>query len=168
MSSFGQHNIIESNRIDSGVQIGHFNHIWPEVFIGAGTVVGSYCEIERGAMIGNNCVIQGRIRIGSHAVIEDGVVIKYGAIITDYALVRAGSFIGPNAITLGAEADRKKKIGAIIGKQCFIGAGTKIGASAKICDGVIVGANSFVNKDIDEPGIYAGTPAQFIRAAPKA
>jgi len=159
----GQFNVIESDRIDNGVSIGHFNHIWKDVFIGRGTRVGSYCELEPGVMIGNGCLIQGRIRIGSHAVIEDNVIIKYGTIVTDYAMIRNNTFIGPNVITLGAESDREKKIGAIIGKNCFIGAGTKISASAKICDDVIVGANSFVKDDIVEPGIYVGTPVKLVK-----
>jgi UDP-3-O-[3-hydroxymyristoyl] glucosamine N-acyltransferase len=144
------------------VSIRHFNHIWENVFIGAGSKVGSYCELEEGVMIGNDCTLQGRVRVGPHAVLEDNVVIKYGTIITDYALVRNNTFIGPNVITLGAEADRKKKIGAIIGKNCFIGAGTKISAGSKICDDVIIGANSFVKGDIDVPGIYARTPVKLI------
>lgn len=159
----GQYNVIESNRIDNNVSIIHFNHIWPNVFIGSGSKIGSYCEIEEGAMIGNNCIIQGRVRIGPHAVLEDNVVIKYGTIITDYAMIRNNTFVGPNVITLGAEADRKKKIGAIIGKNCFIGAGTKISAGAKICDDVIIGANSFAKNDITVPGIYAGTPLKLIK-----
>lgn len=163
MSDIGQHNIIESERIDEDVSIRHFNHIWPDVFIGAGTKIGSYNELEVGAMIGNDCMIQGRIRIGPHAVIEDNVIIKLGTIITDYAMVRNNTFIGPNVITLGAEADRKKKIGCIIGKNCFIGAGTKIAAGVKICDGVVIGANSFVKADITEPGIYVGTPVKPIK-----
>jgi UDP-3-O-[3-hydroxymyristoyl] glucosamine N-acyltransferase len=164
MPEIGQHNVIESERIDEDVSIRHFNHIWPNVFIGNGSKVGSYCELEEGAMIGNDCVLQGRVRVGPHAVIEDNVVIKYGTIITDYALVRNNTFIGPNVITLGAEADRKKKIGAIIGKNCFIGAGTKISAGAKICDGVIVGANSFIKSDITVPGIYVGSPARMAKS----
>jgi UDP-2-acetamido-3-amino-2,3-dideoxy-glucuronate N-acetyltransferase len=163
MSRIGEFNVIESERIDEDVSIRHFNHIWPNVFIGSGSTVGSYCEIEEGVMIGNNCTLQGRVRVGPHAVIEDKVIIKYGTIITDYALVRNDTFIGPNVITLGAEADRKKKIGAIIGKNCFIGAGTKISAGAKICDNVIIGANSFVKGDITKPGIYAGTPVNLIK-----
>lgn len=163
MPKIGKYNVIESERIDEGVNIRHFNHIWSNVFIGSGTNIGSYCEIEEGVMIGNNCVIQGRIRIGPHAVLEDNVVVKYGTIITDYAMIRNNTFIGPNVITLGAEADRKKKIGAIIGKNCFIGAGTKISAGSKICDNVIVGANSFVKADIKKPGIYAGTPVKCIK-----
>ena len=159
----GQYNVIESTRIDKGVIIRHFNHIWEDVFIGTGTTVGSYCELEKGVMIGNNCMIQGRIRVGSHAVIEDNVIIKYGTIITDYAMIRNNTFIGPNVITLGAESDRKKKIGAIIGKNCFIGAGTKITASAKICDDVVIGANSFVKDDIKEPGVYVGIPVRKVK-----
>jgi len=163
MPIIGQYNIIESSRIDKGVVIGHFNYVWKDVFIGSGTKIGSYCELEEGVMIGNNCVIQGRVRIGSHAVIEDNVIIKYGTIITDYALVRNNTFIGPNVITLGAESDREKKIGAIIGKNCFIGAGAKIAACVKMCDNVVVGVNSFVKKDIQEPGIYIGIPAKLLK-----
>jgi len=163
MPKIGQYNIIESTRLDDEVEIRHYNHIWPNVFIGAGSKIGSYCELEEGVMIGNNCMIQGRIRIGAHAVIEDNVIIKYGTIITDYAMVRNNTFIGPNVITLGAESDRKKKIGAIIGKNCFIGAGTKIAAAAKICDNVVVGANSFVKSDIEVAGIYVGTPVKKIK-----
>jgi UDP-3-O-[3-hydroxymyristoyl] glucosamine N-acyltransferase len=166
MPDIGQYNVIESERIDDDVTIRHFNHIWPNVFIGGGTIVGSYCELEEGVMIGNNCMIQGRVRVGPHAVIEDSVVIKYGTIITDYALVRNNTFIGPNVITLGAEADRKKKTGAIIGKNCFIGAGTKISAGAKICDNVVIGANSFVKDSITEPGIYVGVPVKKIKGVP--
>lgn len=160
-------NIIESERLDlDQISLGHFNVIHTDVFVGPGTIVGSYCELETGVFIGNDCTVQGRIRVGSHAHIEDGVILKYGSIITDYAVIRKNTFIGPNVITLGAESDRKKKIGAIIGRDCFIGAGTKIAASVKICDGVVVGANSFVKSNIDEPGIYAGSPVKLIKRLP--
>ena len=154
-------NIIQSKT--GNTQIGYFNHIWPEVTIEPGTKIGSYCEIERGVTIGANCIIQGRIRIGPYAVIEDNVIIKYGTIITDYATIKTGTFIGPNVITLGAEADRIKQKGAVIGKNCFIGAGTKIAVGVNICDDVIIGANSFVRKDITESGVYAGTPVRRVK-----
>ena len=163
MPEIGQFNVIESDRLDDDISIGHFNHIWPSVFIGSGSKVGSYCELEEGVMVGNDCLLQGRVRVGSHAVIEDNVIIKYGTIITDYAMIRNNTFIGPNVITLGAEADRKKKIGAIVGKNCFIGAGSKITAGAKICDNVIVGANSFVKEDITIPGVYVGIPVRRVK-----
>jgi UDP-3-O-[3-hydroxymyristoyl] glucosamine N-acyltransferase len=160
----GQFNVIEPAAIiHDSVTIKHFNYIWKDVEIGEGTKIGSYCELEKGTKIGKNCNIQGRIRTGPHAIIEDDVVIKYGTIITDYATIKKNTFIGPNVITLGAEADRAKVYGTVIGENCFIGAGTKITAGIQICDDVIIGANSFVKKDITVPGIYVGTPVKKVR-----
>lgn len=161
--SVGRYNVIESPTPYEGVEIKHFNYIWEGVEIGEGTKIGSYCELEKGTKIGKNCMIQGRIRTGPRAVIGDDVVIKYGTIITDEAVIKRNTFIGPNVITLGAESDRAKVYGTIIGENCFIGAGSKITAGVHICDNVIIGANSFVKKDITEPGIYVGTPVKRVK-----
>jgi UDP-3-O-[3-hydroxymyristoyl] glucosamine N-acyltransferase len=157
------YNIIETSGIDKDVVIGHFNHIQGGVCIKSGTKIGNYCEIEKGVQIYENCIIQGRIRIGPQAVIENNVTIKYGTIITDKALIHSNTFIGPNVITLGAEANKIKMIGAEIGSNCFIGAGTKIACGVNICEGVVIGANSFVNADIVESGTYVGSPAKIIK-----
>ena len=46
-------------------------------------------------------------------------------------------------------------------KQCiFCGS---LGYSIKICDNTTIGAMSFVNKDILEPGVYVGVPAKKIK-----
>ena len=157
----GKYNIIEMDtKIDDSVEIKHFNYIWRGVEIGEGSKIGSYCELETGTKIGKNCIIQGRVRTGPHAVIEDDVVIKYGTIITDCATIKRNTFIGPNVITLGAEADREKVYGTIIGENCFIGAGSKITAGVSICDNVVIGANSFVKTDITRPGVYVGSPVK--------
>jgi len=142
---------------------GHFNVIHDNVTIGENSVIGSYCELEEGTIIGKNCVIQGRVRTGPKVVIEDDVTIKYGTILTNTALIKRNVFIGPNVITLGGNYDRKRINGTIIGENCYIGAGTKIAGGVTICDDVVIGANSFVNKDVTKPGIYAGTPIKFFR-----
>jgi UDP-3-O-[3-hydroxymyristoyl] glucosamine N-acyltransferase len=46
-----------------------------------------------------------------------------------------------------------------IGNRVYIGTGAVIKEKISICDDVIIGANSFVNRDIVEPGTYAGSPA---------
>jgi UDP-3-O-[3-hydroxymyristoyl] glucosamine N-acyltransferase len=143
--------------------IGYFSVIHDNVSIGKNSTIGSYCELEEGTIVGNNCVLQGRVRTGPKVVIEDDVVIKYGTILTDTALVKRNVFIGPNVITLGGGHDRKRVNGTVIGNNCYIGAGTKIAGGVEICDDVVTGANSFINKDITEPGIYAGTPARKIK-----
>lgn len=142
---------------------GYFSVIHENVTVGRGSTIGSYCELEQGTTIGANCTLQGRVRTGPEVTIEDDVVIKYGTILTDTALVKKNAFIGPNVITLGGGHDRKRVNGTIIGENCYIGAGTKIAGGVTICDDVVTGANSFVTKDITEPGVYVGTPAKLMR-----
>ena len=50
-----------------------------------------------------------------------------------------------------------------IGSQVFIGAGASVLPGVNICDNVIIGAGSVVNKDITERGTYVGAPAKKIR-----
>jgi len=142
---------------------GNFNVIHDDITIGEGSTIGSYCELEHGTVVGKFCTLQGRVRTGPEVTIEDDVIIKYGTILTDTALIKRNSFIGPNVITLGGGHDRKRVNGTIIGENCYIGAGTKIAGGITICDDVVVGANSFVTKDITEPGIYVGIPAKFLK-----
>ena len=68
--------------------------------------------------------------------------------------------MGPNTITLGGTHKRKTIHGTVIGENCYIGAGSQIAACTKICADVTLGALTFVNKEIDIPGIYVGIPAR--------
>lgn len=49
-----------------------------------------------------------------------------------------------------------------LGDNVVIGANSVVVGPVCICDNVIVGAMSLVNKDINVPGVYAGTPAKKI------
>ena len=161
MNAVGE-NLNFPGRLDD-ILIGNFNVIHDNVTLGKGSTVGSYCELEEGTTIGKNCTLQGRVRTGPKVIIEDDVIVKYGTILTDTALIKRNVFIGPNVITLGGGHDRKRVNGTIIGENCYIGAGTKIAGGVTICGDVVIGANSFVTKDIIEPGVYVGTPAKLLR-----
>lgn len=50
-----------------------------------------------------------------------------------------------------------------IGNRVYIGTGAVIKEKISICDDVIIGALSFVNKDITEPGTYVGSPVRKIK-----
>lgn len=58
----------------------------------------------------------------------------------------------------------KTKTVFILGDNVVIGMGTSILGPVTICDNVIIGAMSLVNKDITEPGIYVGIPVKKIKA----
>ena len=51
----------------------------------------------------------------------------------------------------------------IIGNDVWIGAQAIIMQGVKIGDGAVIGANSFVNKDVEPFSIVAGSPAKIIK-----
>ena len=68
--------------------------------------------------------------------------------------------MGPNTITLGGNHKREIIHGTVIGENCYIGAGSQIAANTQICDDVVLGAITFVNRNIVELGTYVGIPAR--------
>ena len=57
----------------------------------------------------------------------------------------------------------KEKKPTIIRRGVKIGTNATINDGIEVCEGAIIGAKAFVNKDILEKGIYAGVPARRIR-----
>lgn len=49
-----------------------------------------------------------------------------------------------------------------LGDNVVIGANSVVIGPLHICDDVVIGAMSLVNRDITEPGVYVGTPARKI------
>lgn len=142
--------------------------------------------VETGVKIYNKNVIVGEnvklyhnvIIFGNGPVIiGDGTKIGYNTII--YSSKTGGVYIGKNCAiaantyiidtnhstdvlkTSIQENDRSEKIeigdNVWISTQCIIGMGSRLG------DRVVVGTNSFVNKEFEDDSIIAGTPAKFIR-----
>jgi len=56
-----------------------------------------------------------------------------------------------------------KRIKTIIGNDVWLGVNVVVIAGIKIGDGVIIGANSVVTKDLEDYGVYAGNPAKLIK-----
>ena len=120
--------------------------------IGDGTFVGPFVEIQHGVIIGQRCKIQ------SHAFICELVSIGNDCFISHGAM-----FINdPFAIGGPARGNRELWCQTRIGNNVSIGTNATI-MPVTICDGVVVGAGSVVTKSINEPGIYAGNPARFLR-----
>lgn len=108
-------------------------------------IIGDYCYIGEDCsfnhvVTGNYCSFAPNVHIGGmqHAFWEPSTSPR----LTDSGI-----------------ADQTTKIGndVWIGVQCCIRGGISIG------DGAVVGANSFVNKDVPPFAIVAGSPAKIIR-----
>lgn len=104
--------------------------------------------------VGKNCWIgPNTILDGSGGVLEigDGCDISAGVQIYTHDTV--------NKVTSGGEI---KKDSVSIGKHCYIGPNVIISLGVRIGDNVIVGANSFVNRDIPSNSKGHGTPFKVI------
>lgn len=112
-------------------------YIFGDVKVGSNTFVGPFCILDGsgGLKIGNNCSIAAGVHIYTHNSVQ--WAISMGKFPYDYKKVEIGNgcYIGPNSVIVG---------------------GIKIG------DRAIVGACSFVNKDVPSGAKVAGIPARII------
>jgi len=120
--------------------------------IGDNTFVGPFVEIQRGVNIGKHCKIQSHAFICELVSIGDDCFISHGAMFIN----------DPFAIGEPARGKRELCRRTRIGNRVSIGTNATV-MPVTICDGVVIGAGSVVTKSINEPGIYAGNPARFLR-----
>ena len=112
------------------------------VRIGNDVEIGSNSTVDRGAI--------------GDTVIEDGVRIDNLCMIAHN--VRVGEHTAMAAMTGIAGS-------TTIGKRCMFAGQTGTVGHISVCDDVVVGAKSFLSKDVNEPGTYvASFPADNARA----
>ena len=122
--------------------------------LGDDVFVGPFVEIQRGARIG------ARTRVQSHSFVCELVTI--GA---DCFIAHGVMFINDTFATGGPARGRQDLWrSTIIGDRVSIGSNATI-LPVRIADDIVVGAGAVVTKDLVKPGIYAGTPARWLRAS---
>lgn len=111
--------------------------------------------------LGNRVGIGNRCQIVSHKRIEigDGTILAPNVQIYDHNHV----FDAVNGVHQREFIDGE----IIIGRHCWLGAGSIILKDVHIGDNVIVGAGSVVTKDIPSNSIAVGTPAKVLKEIDK-
>lgn len=120
----------------------YFTFIHPKAQIGYNTI------IDKGSFIGTNSILTCNIRIGKHTILNRGNHIGHDCIIGDYFSAMPGSIISGNVT---------------IGYKVYLGTNSSIKEQIKITNNVTVGMGSVVVKDITQPGVYVGMPANKIK-----
>ena len=122
------------------------------------------CTIGNNSFIGPFTEIQKKVTIGSHCKIQSHTFICELVEIGDYCFIGHGVMFINDLFSEGGPAggDVTKWKSTFIGSHVSIGSNATI-LPVRICDHVVIGAGAVVTKDIDQPGIYAGNPAKFIR-----
>jgi virginiamycin A acetyltransferase len=118
--------------------------ISPDTSIGDWTFVGKGTAITK-ATIGRYCSIATNCSIGMGEHLIDTISTSV-------------HFYPP-----GRARDILVQKDLVIGHDVWIAADSIVRRGVRIGNGAIVGANSFVNKDVDDFAIVAGNPARFIR-----
>ncbi len=185
----GEGAIIEAQSfIGEGCRVGARTHIYPQVTLREGTVIGKDCIIHCGVRLGGDgygfsTTMEGGIpkieKIPQLGIVEiaDGVEIGSNTTIDRARIGR--TFIGPmtkidNLVQIGHNVKVKGYSGLIaqsgiagsseIGMGCLIWAQAGISGHIKIADGVQVGPQAGVPKSLDGTVPYVlGTPAESKR-----
>ncbi|MBM4373190.1 MAG: acyltransferase [Deltaproteobacteria bacterium] len=119
------------------------------------------------------------VRIGKHSDIQPHVVVWGGGVleIGDRVSVGPGSVLltavyshreGLKMVDGLGEGTTKALYGKlVIGDDVYIGANCSLMPNITIGAGAVLGAGSFVNRDAEPWGIYAGSPAKKIGERPR-
>jgi UDP-N-acetylglucosamine acyltransferase len=155
--------IHESFKYGKNCKIGNFCTIEEDVIIGDNVDIQNYVLLRKGTIIGDNCYVDSYFRSSGDNEIGNNVTLRFGSTIARKVYVKDNVFISPNVMTVYSLPDGSKSNGTLIGEGSFIGTAAVLAPNIEIVPGVIVGANTFVNKSLLEKSIYAGNPAKKIR-----
>lgn len=106
-----------------------------DVISGNGSVVLDGAVVVTGSRLGHACIVNTHATVDHDCILGDDVHVAPGATLSG---------------------------GVRIGNHCMIGTGANLIQSVKVCPGVLIGAGATVIEDINEPGVYVGTPARRI------
>lgn len=117
-----------------GSSIYHNSYVYGDVAVGANTWIGPFTMLDGsgGLTIGDWCSISSGVHIYTHDTVAWAV--SGGRTRTDPAAVRVGSF-------------------------CYIGSQAVVAKGVSIGDHAVIGAASFVNRDVPAFTVAAGVPA---------
>lgn len=110
--------------------------------------VSKYSTIEEGTIIMHQAIINVSSKVGKNCIINNKALIEHDVIIGN------NNHISTNANINGE---------CIIGNNCFIGSGVTVINGVSITDNCIISAGTVVTRNIEETGIYVGSPAKKIR-----
>lgn len=95
-----------------------------------------------------------RVYINSGVIIKDDNILNTGCTIEHESRLGSHNHVSVCSVICGR---------VTIGNRCLIGTGAVVINKIRICDNVIIGANSVVVEDITRPGVYIGNPAKRIK-----
>ena len=116
------------------------------------TLVHEKACISKSATIGEGTLICANSVVNAWANIGNGVIVNTGAIIEHHNAIHDFSHISPGATLCGNVS---------VGELTWCGANSTVIESKKITSNVTIAAGSTVISNINQAGVYIGSPAQL-------
>lgn len=131
-----------------------------------------YGQIGTGNVFAPGVEMLDRARLGSYNYLGNGVIIG-NASIGNYCSIAPNSLVGPANHGMDLFSTSQligKRLGydlfgfepAVLEDDVWIGANSVVLQGVTVGTGAVVGANSFVNRDVPPYAIVAGSPARFL------
>ena len=120
----------------------------PVNIIHPNAVVSDNAKLGKGILIECGCLITPNPIIGNNVVVNTGSQVNHDNVIEDHVYIASGVILSG---------------GVHIGSNTLLDDGVIVTLGKRICDNTLIGAGAIVTKHIDEPGVYYGQPAKFIR-----
>tara|TARA_R110000796_G_scaffold221830_2_gene338022 strand:- start:573 stop:1160 length:588 start_codon:yes stop_codon:yes gene_type:complete len=111
-------------------------------------IIGEDVEIGEGSFIGAYSILTSNIKVGNHAILNRANHIGHDTVVGSYLSMMPGAIISGDCR---------------IDDCVYIGTNSSIKEKLSIHNLTTIGLNSGVVKDIESPGIYAGSPAKKIK-----
>lgn len=162
-----QYQVHPNTKFGDNVRLGFGVVIEEGCEIGDNTLIGHYSVLRENTKIGSNCKIghyfvsEGNNSIGNNVRIGPHCIITYKAIVEDGVFI-APHYVGLNDKTVG-KGKKEELVGPTLKKNSSIGSGAVICAGIVIGEEAVVGAQSFVTKDVPDKWIVYGIPAKIRR-----
>jgi sugar O-acyltransferase (sialic acid O-acetyltransferase NeuD family) len=121
----------------------YFTHIHRSV-----KILGNDVKIGTGSVICAGCILTTNIELGAHTHLNLQTTVGHDTNTGSYFTTAPGVNISGNVS---------------VGDLVYIGSNASIKQKIKICDNVTIGMNSCVVKNIEESGVYIGTPSYKIK-----
>ena len=118
------------------------------VVVSPDAIVNQEVIVGRGSMIFDGSIINSGSVIGECCIVNTSSVVEHDCIIGDFV------HVGPGVALSG---------GVTVGENSMVGVGSTVLQHVKICENVLVGAGSTIIRNIDEPGVYVGSPARRVK-----
>ena len=123
------------------------NFKWGKI-ISKDSLLGENVEVGDGTVIMSGCIIGPFTKIKEHCLVNTGSIIEHENQLDKY------SSTGPGVVTAG---------NVRIGELTHLGIGAVVKERVKIGKNVIIGGNSFVNKNCINNSVYFGNPAKLVK-----